>query len=62
MNIINSRGFWENERPIHWFDKILCHYILDLLKRKNIQSLVDFGCGDGDYVKYFIENEIICEM
>ena len=60
--IINKNGYWEDESPYHYFDKRLSHYILDLLKRKNIKTLVDLGCGDGSYSKHFIENGIYCEL
>ena len=60
--IINKNGYWEDENPYHYFDKRLSHYILDLLKRKNIKTLVDLGCGDGSYSKHFIQNSIYCEL
>lgn len=59
--IINKNGYWEDENPKHLFDRKLCYFITDLLKRKKIESLVDFGCGDASYTKYFLDKDIICE-
>lgn len=58
---INKNGYWEDKNPKHLYDKKLSYFILDLLKRKNIKTLVDFGCGDASYVKYFINNGIECQ-
>jgi hypothetical protein len=60
--IINERGYWENlTGKGHLFDDKLANAILDLLKEKQISSLVDFGCGLADYVKVFKENNIYCK-
>jgi hypothetical protein len=59
---INDKGFWEStDSSGHLNDRNLRNNILNLLKENSIESLVDFGCGMGDYSRYFIENGIICE-
>lgn len=59
---INEKGFWENKTGVgHVHDINLCKVIVDLLNSKNIKNVVDFGCGLGDYVKFFILNGIDCE-
>lgn len=59
---INERGYWENiTEEGHLFDNNLANAILDLLKEKQISSLVDFGCGLAEYVKLFKENNIYCK-
>jgi cyclopropane fatty-acyl-phospholipid synthase-like methyltransferase len=55
-------GFWENETSIgHVHDVKLCNSIVKFLKENDIKSIVDFGCGMGDYAKQFIINNIECE-
>lgn len=58
---ISDKGYWIEQNPKHWFDRKLCYFLLQLLTEKRIKSLVDFGCGNADYIKYFSERGIICE-
>jgi hypothetical protein len=49
---INKRGFWENQTEIgHYNDEILLNEIKNILIENKIESLVDFGCGNGFYLK-----------
>jgi predicted O-methyltransferase YrrM len=59
---INDRGFWDcNSADYHVFDKSVCEGIIQFCKKNKINTLVDFGCGTGDYVQNLIENNIQCE-
>jgi len=59
---INEKGFWETNTDIgHVHDKLLCNALISFLNKNKIKSLVDFGCGMGDYVKAIINENIICE-
>lgn len=61
MEIHNS-GYWITPKPQHWFDVTLYHFMSRLIDSKNIKSLVDFGCGDAEYVKYFKQfKKLYCE-
>lgn len=56
---INQRGFWENSTTEgHIYDESLC---VELFNYLNGNTVVDLGCGSGDYSKYFKENGIICD-
>lgn len=53
-NQVHSRGFWligDKETPEHAFDPSLCNAISAMLRKENAASVIDFGCGLGDYVK-----------
>ena len=61
MVIINYNGFWEDssrEDLAHCHDKSLSSSLVEFFKRENINSVVDFGCGLGDYVKSLRESNI----
>lgn len=55
---INEHGFWEGMEAScqHCHDPRLCAQIVAFLQRENATSVVDFGCGMGNYVKTFLEN------
>lgn len=57
---INRSGYWEGleAASIHQFDSNLANSLTDFFKGENVTSLVDFGCGMGDYVKTFLRNNI----
>jgi hypothetical protein len=49
---INKRGFWENQTTVgHHDDKILLNEIINILVKNEAKSIVDFGCGNGFYIK-----------
>lgn len=52
--IINQQGFWENPtKEGHAHDSRLAGAILKVLKARKIDTLVDFGCGTGEYARFF---------
>jgi cyclopropane fatty-acyl-phospholipid synthase-like methyltransferase len=57
---INERGFWQGleAQGQHAYDCKLGEGLVTFFKNENINSLVDFGCGMGNYVKLFKENNI----
>jgi cyclopropane fatty-acyl-phospholipid synthase-like methyltransferase len=61
--MINEKyGFWEGGgHANHVFDHPLANALLNIFNTLNIKSVVDFGCGTGDYTKFFIDNGINCE-
>ena len=47
---INSRGFWENHTGKgHHFDDKLSSALVRIFNGHNINSVLDLGCGMGDY-------------
>lgn len=60
--IINQRGYWENQtKEGHAHDSRLAGAILKLLKARKIETLVDFGCGPGDYARFFRRHGMVVE-
>jgi 2-polyprenyl-3-methyl-5-hydroxy-6-metoxy-1,4-benzoquinol methylase len=45
----------------HIYDVPLCNVIIELLQRYNIKSVVDLGCGGGQYTKAINDAGIYCE-
>lgn len=59
---INKHGYWENSNSNgHIHDSGVSSGIIDLIKKNSISSVVDFGCGMGDYAKKIIEHGVYCE-
>ena len=59
---INSRGYWESEdNSGHVHDSSLCDSIIKFIKKNELKTIVDFGCGVGDYTKKLISNGLECE-
>jgi 2-polyprenyl-3-methyl-5-hydroxy-6-metoxy-1,4-benzoquinol methylase len=54
---INHHGYWQDEKG-HYFDVSLAKQLVIMFKG---QSVVDFGCGLGDYVRHFRKANINCE-
>ena len=50
---VNTKGYWENENVEegHFDDCKLIYHLIDFLKNEKAESIVDFGCGNGYYVK-----------
>lgn len=66
MNIkINKNGFWESKKVDKkrkkYHDNKLATVMIDFLKNKNINTIVDFGCGLGNYAKVFLKNNFVCD-
>ena len=58
MKILDN-GIWDDEKPDdHFFDEKLSKSILSFFKSENTKTLVDLGCGDGKYTRFFNENNI----
>jgi cyclopropane fatty-acyl-phospholipid synthase-like methyltransferase len=57
---IHKNGYWVGEESScqHVHDESLADSLLNFFKNENITSLVDFGCGMGNYVKLFKNNNI----
>jgi cyclopropane fatty-acyl-phospholipid synthase-like methyltransferase len=62
MILDKNRGMWlTTDLSGHAFDENLCNSIISFLKKENIQSLVDFGCGHGLYTKKINNSGVISE-
>jgi cyclopropane fatty-acyl-phospholipid synthase-like methyltransferase len=57
---INKNGFWEGLESTtqHIYDSSLGDSLVSFFKNENATSVVDFGCGMGNYVKTFQLNNI----
>ena len=60
---IHQHGYWSGDDvgSEHCFDLLLAETLVDFFKQENASSLIDFGCGLGDYVKAFINAGFNCE-
>ena len=62
MYKINENGFWEGsewgEGGHHVHDTRLSSALLLFFTKEKIKTLCDFGCGMGQYVKDFRENDL----
>lgn len=57
---IHENGYWcgvEANRE-HVFDRSLARALVEFFQSEKATSIVDFGCGKGDYVKTFLANNI----
>ena len=57
---IHKNGYWEGleANSQHCYDINLGHSLIKFFLNENITSVVDFGCGMGNYVKIFQQNNI----
>jgi cyclopropane fatty-acyl-phospholipid synthase-like methyltransferase len=57
---IHANGYWEGLEASrqHKYDSSLGVSLTNFFKTENINTLVDFGCGMGSYVKTFQESNI----
>jgi cyclopropane fatty-acyl-phospholipid synthase-like methyltransferase len=57
---IHRNGYWEGIEASsqHCYDSSLGDSLTNFFKSENVTSLVDFGCGMGNYVKTFQKNDI----
>lgn len=60
MSKINENGFWEGKEASgqHCYDKKLSLALVNFFLGEKVEKVVDFGCGMGNYVEHFIENNI----
>ena len=58
--MINERGIWmsEDETGTHLCDKPLSDAIIEMFP---VKSVIDIGCGNGQYTKNFLDVGIACE-
>jgi len=60
--MINERGFWEDNSVYnHKHDGPLNEALIKYLKNLEVKTILDFGCGPGDYAKNFIESGFDCD-
>lgn len=57
---VHENGYWVGTDASyhHCYDANLCESLVRFFKNENVTSLVDFGCGMGEYVKEFQKNNI----
>lgn len=55
---ISPRGYWLKVPKVVHFDKCLALALSEFFQNKTV---VDLGCGTGDYVKLFRDRKIVCE-
>jgi len=55
---INGRGFYEGIEHNHDYDKPLGKALLEFFKNEGAESVVDFGCGSGEYINLIRQNNI----
>ena len=55
---INNHGYWDGMFAVehHRHDEPLCNALIEFFKNENANSVVDLGCGLGDYVEHFSDN------
>jgi cyclopropane fatty-acyl-phospholipid synthase-like methyltransferase len=59
---INEKGFWETtDATGHIHDQSLANALMQYFIDNGILSVVDFGCGMGDYAKAFKANNFTVE-
>lgn len=60
---MDLRGIWtiKQEYDTHVFDMNLCNAIISVCQNHNIKTIVDIGCGNGSYVKHFLDNKLDCD-
>jgi SAM-dependent methyltransferase len=60
--MISETGFWNLDGKVfednHVFDSKLFPHLLNIVKKRNVKKLYDFGCGNGKYVLNFRKNGI----
>jgi cyclopropane fatty-acyl-phospholipid synthase-like methyltransferase len=63
--IIHPNGIWEGfveADDAHCFDEQLCNSLCKFFSREKARSVIDFGCGTGEYVrKIRADSKIICD-
>ncbi len=60
---VHPNGYWIGKEIIneHKFDPFLARALVTFLKREKAYTVVDFGCGLGDYVKTLLICNFHCE-
>lgn len=57
---IDEFGCWQGREfeSKHVYDSELCEGLITFFRKQKCKTLIDIGCGKGDYVKKFLENNI----
>jgi 2-polyprenyl-3-methyl-5-hydroxy-6-metoxy-1,4-benzoquinol methylase len=59
---INKTGFWEgNVINEHWHDPLLAIGLISFFRSRGVSTVLDLGCGAGDYCKTIVNNSMFCE-
>lgn len=60
---IHKHGYWSGSGVLeeHAFDPHLAEALVDFFNKESVESVVDFGCGTGDYVHLFLRNGIFAK-
>jgi SAM-dependent methyltransferase len=59
---IHEHGYWQGDvLPYHVFDSDLAQGLVQFFKEEQAKSVVDLGCGTGEYVRALLDNQIRCE-
>ena len=61
-SLLKNTGAWTiKDMNEHAFDSSLALEISKFIKKRKLKNCVDFGCGPGEYVKFFDTKNIKCE-
>ena len=60
---INPRGIWDCESgdSVHVYDPSVSNALVSMLLVEDIHSVVDFGCGTGQYARHMVHEGLQCE-
>ena len=60
---IHPHGYWvgEDAESHHVYDPLLGSALADFFLKERAHTIVDFGCGLGDYVKTLLSHQFQCE-
>lgn len=60
---IHEHGYWigTDITDQHRFDPKLAKAICQFFKQENVETVADFGCGLGDYVRSMLKMNILCK-
>ena len=62
FDINHNRGYWigADAKPFHWFDAQLSEKLGKFFLGQGSETIVDFGCGMGDYVHTLQQMGLAC--
>lgn len=59
---IRENGSWDGDTTSkHYHDHTLSQCLIDILLDNDIKTVLELGCGRGDYAKKIIEYNILCD-